>query len=281
MSNFQQKHPVAIGVMTGVTMLVGGTEPSEAVVMPVEQPFFCSAQKSVTDAEVGLDNSDDFGGEPFQFNTCMSFDVAKFDTEGGTKTLTQVGFAVTSVSNSEGSRLLTTLSGSANEPTDDFGTLTFEANNDPTLSFSVPGIGNLTPASYSPTGSNNCEVSSPDAFCETTTNVQTDISPVFNGSSMDALILGLFQADGGGVFPATPSVDSLTGFFGLSPDPTACPDVVDICTMDASAAVEWDGLLTVTYTYDLVSRVPVPGTLPLLGLGLLGLGALTRVRQTR
>jgi len=272
---------MAFGVMTGVTMLVGVAEPSQAGMMTVEQDFYCSAGKEVYGASVD-DGTDNFSNYPsFTSNTCGAFSVAQFNTLGGTLALTQVDFAVTGNDASEGSRLLTFLAGTILEPSEPFDPVTFEATASPTMSFSVPGIGTLSPATYTPSGSDSCTANDVDNQCDNNSgNPQTDLNPVFNGSSTNPGILALFQTNGMGTFDATATISALTGMFGLAAL-TPCPQTATECSMDARAYVEWDGLLTVSYTYENLRQVPVPGTLPLAGIGLLGLGSMLRKRKVR
>jgi hypothetical protein len=99
----------------------------------------------------------------------------------------------------------------------------------------------------------------------------------FCTASDDSSFFGTFPVNISG-FTGLGTFDSLLRFFLSQAQVTSCEG--GPCF--ANGSVQWDGSLTVRYTYDAVGgSVPIPGTLTLLGIGLAGLGFLGRRRNER
>jgi hypothetical protein len=224
MKRTTKKGALAFGVMTGVTLLVGGAETADAAVLEETENFSLNSIFDSSPSNLTFD----------QFNPSLG-------------TLTGVDFVLDST------------------PT----TIVSVENNSEAIGAT---------SSAEAIGTFEVEFTSGGDFAgpvDIFATVSCDSN--FCTDSNDGLFFGTFPVNISG-FTGLGTFDSLLRFFLSQAQVMSCEG--GPCFADGS--VQWNGSLTVRYTYDAVGgSVPVPGTLALLGVGLAGLGFLGWRRNER
>jgi len=247
-----RQSPLALGVLTGVTALVGGIEPAAA---DFESQSLDFGTISVSDSSTAIPTTGTFSdnnNDPTEFSL--------FNTMGGTRTLTGVTVTVTS----ETSLLEVSVSGQCSG---DFVSCGATATNASTFSVAFSIAGPLfSDKMLSASADDNCNDESVEGSCMfQDSNSNSGLSP-FNFMATVGQ-LSLFQLDGFGTFSVTPQIQ-LSGEFSTSLDAEASPSGSSTIAADTT----WSGTIDVRYDFDLVSTVPEPASLLLVGAGLAGLG---------
>ena len=244
---FKQR-PLTMGVLTGVTALLGGIEPAAADIIPLSQPF---GTIITSDSASGI-ISGSFSDSGSDLTT-----FSQFNTLGGTRELTGVTVTVTSLS----SVLEATVSGScfAELSTGNCGAA---ATNDSTFSVAISIAGPFSPLTQllSTSASDQCTVGESGGSCsynDSTSNLNLPSDFTFTATIAQ---LSLFA--GLGTFDVTPGL-SLAG------EHSAFAESTFEASSNVSAGTSWSGTIDVTYEYRLVNGVPEPASLILLGTGLL------------
>lgn len=265
MTDTLKQKPLTVGVLAGVTAIVGGIEPASA--NPITESFNVtvtdSAQINGTDGTSG--NFEDSSSDPTEFSL--------FDDQGGTLQLTSVEVVATTVNES---RIGAFVNGDC---VGEFGDCSGESVNETTFSAQIDlggGI-DLLPLTQmlSLTAEDSCSISEGIgcSFVDEPFNSfgDTDVSD-FAVTITDQSTLDLFV--GTGFYDVIPAL-ALDGSFEVIANEAFVEE------SSAGVQTDWLGSITVTYeSREVEQPVPLPGTLFLFGTGLAAAG-LGRVRRKK
>lgn len=259
MDKAAKSRSLQIGVLTGVTALVGGIEPAAADVMLSDA--FGTINVNANNAFRLSGNFSGSGTDPTMFNL--------FDTQGGIRELTGVTITVTTGSSTvEASVSGSCASGSAG--TNCLG----NATNDSSFSVAISIAGaSFLPANQplSAVASDNCTILGPNTACQFSDSADSASSP--SQFTFTATVPELSQFVGPGTFTVTPTIN-LTGPFSLTSEGS-----IFETSLTATAHTDWSGTIDVAYQFSAVNGVPEPASWLLVGGALAGLGFARRKFQ--